>query len=58
MKVEELKYFLRFLGLKLNGTKEELAARVFVAFENKGVNCKTKTMPGILWPEKVPSNCE
>ena len=24
---------------------------------NKGENCKTKTRPGILWPEKARSNC-
>ena len=34
MKVEELKNFLRLLGLKVNGRKEELVARVFVANEN------------------------
>ena len=29
---------------------------VFIAL-NKGEDCKTKTRPGILWPEKARSNC-
>ena len=34
MKVEELKNYLRLLGLKVSGQKEELIARVLVASEN------------------------
>ena len=34
MKAEKLKTFLRLRGLKVNGKKEELVARVFVAAEN------------------------
>ena len=34
MKVEELKDFLRLPGLKINGKKAELVARVFAASEN------------------------
>lgn len=34
LKVQELKDFLRLRGLKVNGKKEELVARVFVAAEN------------------------
>ena len=33
-KVQELKSFLRLRGLNLSGRKEELIARVFVAYEN------------------------
>ena len=34
MKVDELKSFLKLRGLKTSGRKEELIARVFIAFEN------------------------
>ena len=34
MKVDELKGFSRLHGLKMNGSKEELVARVFVAIEH------------------------
>ncbi len=34
MKVEDLKAFLSLQGLKVNGRKEELVARAFVAFKN------------------------
>ena len=34
LKVEELKNYLRLRGLKLNGSKNELVARVFAASEN------------------------
>ena len=34
MKVDELKSYLRLRGLKVSGTKKELVARAFVAFEN------------------------
>jgi len=41
MKVDELKAFLRLRGLKTNGKKEELVARVFVAIENEVPTVKT-----------------
>ena len=34
MKVDEFKSYLRLRGLKVSGTKKELVARAFVAFEN------------------------
>ena len=34
MRVEELKSYLKIRRLKVSGKKEELVARVFVAFEN------------------------
>ena len=34
LKVQELKTFLRLRGLNVSGHKEELIARVFVAYEN------------------------
>ena len=34
LKVQELKTFLRLRGLNVSGRKEELIARVFVAYEN------------------------
>ena len=41
MKVEELKNYLKLRGLKLNGKKEELVARVFAAIENNVLPIKT-----------------
>ena len=34
MSLEELKNYLRIRGLKVNGTENELVARVFAASEN------------------------
>ena len=41
MEVEEFKNFLRLHGLKVNRSKEELVARVFMAIENNVPLVKT-----------------
>ena len=41
MKMDELKNFLRLHGLRVNGRKNKLIARVFLAFENNVPIVKT-----------------
>ena len=41
MSLEELKNYLRICGLKINGRKHELVARVFAASENSVKPIKT-----------------
>ena len=49
MKVEELKSYLKLRGIKLNGKKKELVARIFASIENNvlpiknGADVKLKT---------------
>ena len=51
MKVEELKDFLRFRGLKVTGKKNELTARVFVATTISG-NSKYYVLKGQCRPSQ------